>query len=141
MSTIAVKPILLRDVVLEAKLVGGGTADAYQNHVSRVQITPTSNIVRWRGLAPAAKYAAATDPDWSLELGYAQDWETVNSLSAWLLANQGQKAEFTFRPRGGVTPGWKVTAIVTAGPMGGDTDTVAVATVTMGVDGVPVAAP
>lgn len=141
MPVIAVKPILLRDVVMDVKLVGAGTADSYQNHVSRVQITPSSTTVRWRGLAPAAKYAAQTAPDWSVELAYAQDWETANSLSAYLLANDGKEAEITFRPRGGVTPGWKVTVLLTAGPIGGDVDTVASGTVTMGVNGVPVAAP
>lgn len=139
MPVIAVKPILLRDCVLDIKLVGAGTADSYQNHVSRVRLVPTTSVIRWRGLAPAAKYSAQTDPDWAAELAFVQDWETANSLAAYLLANTGKEAELTFRPRGGTTPGHKVTAILTAPPIGGDVDTVLIGEVSLGVIGVPVA--
>lgn len=141
MGTIAVKPILLRDVVLDIKVSGTATTDSYQNHVSRVYIAPNTTTVRWRGLAPAAKFAGQTDPDWTAELSFVQDWETVNSLAALLLANSGKEADLTFRPRGGTTPGYKVTAILTAPPIGGDVDAVMVGSVTLGVIGVPVAAP
>lgn len=140
MAVVPVAPILIRDAVVDIK-IGAATAESYQNHVSRVRIVPSVNLVRYRGMAPAAKYAAQTDPDWSAELAFVQDWATAGSLANYLMTNQGQTATMTFRPRGGTTPGWTITVILTAPPIGGDVDTIAMGEVTLGVVGVPVAAP
>lgn len=136
MSQIAVQPHVLKDAVLT---IG---ADTYEKHVSQAELRPETKIEKltWQGMTPAAKHAEAGTPEttWSLILTYAQDWDTVNSLSSYLLANAGQAKTVTLQPKKG-TGGKTFTVDVTIvpGPIGGNVNTVAVGTVTMPVDGEP----
>lgn len=130
MVQIAVKPIVLRDVLLSI------AADDYEKHVSGVTITPTTGSVTWNGLNPDAAFNFPTTTTWALQLDYAQDWETVSSLSEYLFENEGEQVTMTFEPVKGGT-GWEVDAVIVPGSIGGQVNAVATATVTLGVTGKP----
>lgn len=130
MVQIAVKPIVLRDVLLSV------AADDYEKHVSGVTITPATGSVTWNGLTPDSAFTFPTATTWSLMLDYAQDWETANSLSDYLFENEGEQVTMTFEPVKGGT-GWEVDATIVPGSIGGQVNAVAVASVTLGVSGKP----
>lgn len=130
MATPAVSPIVLTDVLLT---VG---ADNYQAHVSQVEFTPTSSNVTWKGLTPAANFTFGTTATWTVTLAYAQDWETADSLSGYLFDNEGETVSVVFAPKNG-GQAFEADVIITPGAIGGTVDTVAVATVTLGVKGKP----
>lgn len=134
MAQIAVDPILLKDVLLSL-----GT-DSYEKHVSQVEFVPTAQIVNWKGLNPASVFAFPTAATWVCNLTFAQDWETTNSLSRYLLENAGEEVAATFEPVNGGA-GFTATLIIVPGSIGGQVDSVAVATVSLGVKGAPVYVP
>ncbi|MCR2785436.1 MULTISPECIES: hypothetical protein [unclassified Microbacterium] len=137
MAAIAVQPIILNDVTLTV-----GT-DNYEASVSQVQFDPASTVVRWKGMTPTSVYAFSTTSEWTVTLSYAQDWATVNSLSAYLLANEGKSVIMKFKPKKaatGTSPTVTATVLITAGSIGGSIDGVATATVTLGVSGKPAVA-
>lgn len=133
MAAINVQPIILNDCLMTV-----GT-DSYEAALSKVQFDPSSSVVRWKGLTPASRHAFGTTADWSCTLEYAQDWSTANSLSQYLMANQGKPIVVKFTPKKGATPGAVITAtiIVAPGSIGGSVDAVATASVTVGVQGEP----
>lgn len=134
MTQIDVKPIVLRDVLLSI------AADDYEKHVSGVTITPTTGSVTWNGLTPAAAYSFPTSTTWALQLDYAQDWDTANSLSRYLFDHEGEEVSMTFEPvKGGL--GWQVDVVIVPGSIGGQVNAVATATVTLGVNGRPTPVP
>jgi len=135
MSTPPVVPIILNDTELLIE------EDNYEAHVSQVQIDPTVNVVRWKGLTPTSTHAFPTTPEWVLNLAYAQDWATPNSLSSYLLAHVGERKTFKFTPKKaatGTAPTVTVVAFIAPGSIGGQIDQVATATVALGVEGQPV---
>lgn len=134
MATITVTPIVLNDVVLTV-----GT-DNYEAHVSKVQFDPSSSVVKWKGLTPSSQFNFGTTADWTVSLEFAQDWVTTNSLSKYLFDNEGTSKVVTFKPKKpptGTAPTWTATVIITPGAIGGAVDSVAVASVTLGVQGKP----
>jgi hypothetical protein len=134
MSQIDVKPIVLRDVLLSI------AADDYEKHVSGVTITPTTGSVVWNGLSPDAAFNFPTSTTWALQLDYAQDWDTTNSLSRYLFDHEGEKVTMTFEPERGGT-GWEVDVFIVPGAIGGQVNAVATASVTLGVVGRPTPVP
>lgn len=134
MAQIAVAPFVLKDVIFTV-----GT-DSYEAHVSSVKFTPQLNLVTWKGLTPSSAFSDSTVPVWSCQLTYAQDWTTTNSLAQYLMTNAGQQKAVVFKPQGTLTgkPSFAATVICVPGDIGGDVDTVQVATVTLGVIGAPV---
>ena len=130
MTAPAVVPIVLKDVTLK---VG---ADNYEAHVSSVEFVPTSGTVPWKGLTPSSVFNFATKATWQCNLAFAQDWETPNSLSAYLFDNEGEIVVADFYPEAGGT-GFRATLNIVPGSIGGAVDSVAVATVTLGVQGRP----
>ena len=95
----------------------------------------------WQGLTPTAAFSDATTPTWTATLNYAQDWETPNSLAQYLLTNAGTAKVVVFKPSKAAGAGHAIftaTLNIVAGPIGGDVNTVQVASVTLGVVGVPV---
>ncbi|PTT22614.1 hypothetical protein DBR36_01520 [Microbacterium sp. HMWF026] len=134
MATITVQPILLTNIDLKI------AADNYEAAVSKVQFDPTSSIVKWKGLTPASVFNFSTSADWTVTLEFAQDWSTPNSLGQYLLANAGKQVTVTFKPQKpatGTSPTWTATVIIAPGAIGGSVDTVASASVTLAVVGVP----
>lgn len=131
MATINVAPFVLKDVLLTV-----GT-DSYEAHVSQVELTPSSSTQTWQGLTPTSVHTDMTTATWTCTLAFAQDWETPNSLSAYLFANEGETKSVVFRPRSGSGPSFEVEVIVTPGAIGGTVNSFATATVTLGVKGKP----
>ena len=134
MPQIAVNPIVLRDVLLKI------AADDYEKHVSGVTMTPSTGSVSWTGLAPDDTFTFPTATTWAVQLDYAQDWETANSLSRYLFDHEGETVTLLFEPvKGGL--GWQVEAVIVPGSIGGQVNAVATATVTLGVLGKPTPVP
>jgi len=130
MATIGIAPIVLKDVTLK---IG---ADNYEANVSSVEFVPTASTVTWKGLTPSAQFTSIGNATWVCNLAYAQDWETVNSLSQYLLDNEGEAVVADFYPEDG-GQGFRATIVLTPGAIGGTVDTVAVGSVSLGVQGKP----
>lgn len=134
MAQINVTPIVLRDVLLS---IG---SDSYEKHVSGVTMTPSSGTVNWTGLEPTSVYTFPTSETWTVTLDYAQDWETTNSLSLYLMANAGTKKTMVFEPVDG-GQGFTADVYIASGAIGGQVNAVATASVTLGVVGKPALVP
>jgi len=125
MVAIAVAPLVLKDVTLTL-----GT-DSYEKHVSEVRFTPSASTISWTGLGGNTVTDVAT-ATWTAALGYVQDWETVDSLSQYLLANEGESVEATFKPKSGSGPSFTATLTITPGAIGGAVNAYATTSVTLG---------
>lgn len=134
MAQIAVQPIYLKDVVLS---VAGSD---FEKHVSSVTFTPSVSSATWKGLNPDAVFTNVGASTWSVDLGYAQDWDTVGSLSAYLFANEGAEVTLTFEPVAGGSS-WSADVIIVPGAVGGAVDSYAEATVSLPVQGRPTFTP
>ena len=130
MAAISVQPFIMRDCTFSV------ATDSYEAHVSQVEFTPTSSIVTFKGLAPTAVFNFGSSATWVCTLAYAQDWSTANSLSRYLHENEGEEIAVVFEPVAG-GPTISATLIVTPGAIGGTVDAVAVASVSLGVQGKP----
>lgn len=135
MTKIAVKPIILNDVDFAIE------EDNYEGHCSTIRFDPSTSIVRWKGMSPDSVFAAQTNPEWTLTVSYAQDWETADALSRYLHDNAGQVKTVKLKPKkvaaGSTTATVTAQIIIAPGPIGGDVDGVATGSVTMGVNGQP----
>lgn len=133
MPAIAVAPFVLKDAIFQV-----GT-DTYEAHVASAKIEPSSSVLTWQGITPAATFTEQTAETWSCTVTLAQDWTTANSLAQYLLTNKGQKKTVVFKPKGTTTgmPIFTVDMIMAAPQIGGDVNTFQEATVTMGCVGVP----
>lgn len=134
MATITPAPMTLANALL---VVG---ADNYEKAVSAVLFEPTTGVLTWKGLTPDAVYTDVSNPEWTCKFGYAQDWETANSLAQYLLANSGQQKVVVFKPRGATTgkPIFTATVVIAPGPIGGDGNAILDGEVTLAVVGQPV---
>lgn len=136
MAAIAVSPFVLKDVTLQIEL------DNYEAHVSQVQFDPSSSAVNWKGLTPSSVFSDVSTATWTCTLAYAQDWVTPDSLALYLHEHEGETIDVIFKPRIGTgQPSITAVLIVTPGAIGGTVDQVAVATVTLGVQGKPAIVP
>ena len=134
MAQIAVQPIYLKDVVLS---VAGSD---FEKHVSGVTFTPSVSSATWKGLEPTAVFTNVGSSSWTVDLEYAQDWDTTGSLSAYLFANEGTEVTLTFEPVAGGSS-WSADVIIVPGAVGGAVDSYAVATVSLPVQGRPTFTP
>ncbi|MFC5930205.1 hypothetical protein D6T64_05635 [Cryobacterium melibiosiphilum] len=135
MASIAVNPLVLKDVVLTF-----GT-NSYEEHVSNVTFTPTASVLTWKGLTPTSVHSAVTTATWAAALTYVQDFETADSLAVYLFNNEGEEVNVTFKPRSGSGPSFTATLTITPGAIGGAIDAYSEATVTLGCKGKPVLVP
>lgn len=104
----------------------------YAGQVSSAMFTPTSSIVVHKGLKPTAVQTFPTTATWVLDLTYAQDFTTDDTLASYLLEHEGETvADVVFAP---ITGGRTFTADITIAPgsIGGAVDTVAEGTVSLG---------
>jgi hypothetical protein len=131
MATIDVQPIYLKDVLLTV------ASDNYEKHVSSVALTPSTSTATWKGLSPEAVYNNIGVATWVADLTFAQDWDTADSLSAYLFENEGEEVTLTFQPVSGVSGTWTATVIVAPGAVGGAVDSFAEATVSLPIQGRP----
>jgi hypothetical protein len=133
-ANIAPVPIVLNDIVLNI-----GT-DNYEAAVSKAELVPTTPVAKWKGMAPTAVHQLVGSTEWMLNLDFAQDHATANSLSQYLLTNSGTQKEVTLKPKKGTTtaPTYKITATLIPSSIGGSVDQVAVASVSLPCIGQPV---
>jgi hypothetical protein len=136
MATIAVNPILLKDTIFAV------AADRYEAAVSTVEFVPSSSIVSWKGLTPSAVFTGVTSSTWTVNLTYAQDWSTTNSLSQYLFNNEGKSVVVKFIPQTAAVstttvPTFTATVFIVPGSVGGAIDGFASASVTLAVVGKP----
>lgn len=134
MAQIAVQPIYLKDVVLS---VAGSD---FEKHVSSVVFTPSVSSATWKGLEPTAVFTNVGASTWTVDLAYAQDWDTTGSLSAYLFANEGAEVTLNFEPVAGGSS-WSADVIITPGQVGGSVDSFAEANVSLPVQGRPTYTP
>lgn len=126
MATPAVVPFLLRDCTFTVD------SDNYEAHVSQVEFVPTSSVVTWKGLTTTSTYSKTTTSTWVCNLSYAQDWETADALSRYLLENEGTSVAAVFTPVSGSGDTISATIEIAPGAIGGTVDTVAVGSVALG---------
>lgn len=131
MTIVPIKPLFLS----ESKLTVG--LDDYAAHISGAKLVPSSSTVTWKGLKPGSAFSQQTIATWVLTINYAQDWESASSLSQYLLAHEGETVEMTLEPTDG-GQAFTVQVTITPGAIGGDVDTFAAESVTLGVLGKPV---
>lgn len=134
MATIAVAPIVLKDVIFQV-----GT-DSYEAAVSSVKFVPSYPVSKWKGLTPASVFSDTGIPEWVATIDFAQDWLTTNSLSQYLLTNAGTQKVVVFKPQGTTTgkPIFTATLVIKSGDIGGTVDAFMTSSVSMEVIGQPV---
>ncbi|MGO2658426.1 MAG: hypothetical protein ACTH9T_04835 [Mycetocola reblochoni] len=132
MSLINVKPRVFKNYLLRL-----GLDAQYQKAVSSVTLTPSASTVTFKGAHPEAMFSDVTAATWTCELAFAQDWETEDSLSLFLLNHEGEHIPAEFQPEAG-GPAFDAVLIVTPGAIGGAIDAYGTATVTLGVVGRPI---
>jgi hypothetical protein len=116
--------------------------DNYEKHCNVIRLVPSTTQPKqtWQGFTPATVVTDSGTPvtDWTLELEYAQDWETANSLSNYLLTNAGTQKVAKLQPLSGVgKKTFTVTVTIVPGPIGGTVSEYATASVSMAVTGQP----
>lgn len=117
MATIAVTPLVLKDYLLKID------ADNYEKAVSAVILTPPSpQSVTWQGPIGSEFSDETSSGAWTCQVDHAQDWETTDSLSAYLFDNDGQTKTLEFVPRSGAgLPKFTVDVVIRPGQVGGTT--------------------
>lgn len=126
-------PFILKDCQLVIE------GDDFIAHVSAVQFNVQSGQVSWTPLTPNRSFSDSTDPVWTCQLTYAQDWTSTKSLSKYLLANNGATKAAKFVPKkGDGLPTFTAQLKIVPGPIGGQVGQVATGQVTLGMDGAPV---
>jgi hypothetical protein len=131
MAQINVQPLYLKDVILTVD------GDTYEKHVSGVTITPSVATATFKGLEPTATFSQASTATWMLDLTFVQDWETEDSLSAYLFNNAGEEVTMSFKPESGSGGTFSATVIIVPGSVGGTVDAYATSTVSLPVQGQP----
>lgn len=109
-------------------------ANGYEKHVSSVTFTPKASTISWQGLTPTAKFTDVTAAEWTCVIEYVQDWDTTNSLSKYLFANEGTTVAVTFKPKQAGTPSFAANLVLTPGAIGGKVNAYATTSVTLGSD-------
>lgn len=135
MTQINVAPLFLKDVTLKV-----GT-DSYEKGVSSVTLTPSFTTATYKGLNPSAVFNETGTPTWVADIAYVQDWQTTNSLSAYLFTNQGNTVQMTFAPRSGSGPSFTASVLLVSGAIGGAVDAFATTSVALPVQGQPTLVP
>lgn len=131
MAKIAAKPVLFKAPVS----VG---ADEYTAHLSQAQFEPTQPTASWTDLDGLTTNFGG-DSSWQCILAGAQDWDTVNSLTQYMLAHEGEEVEVTIElPGGGEAVG---TVVMAAPTIGGTINTPLLFNKTLPVQGEPVFTP
>jgi hypothetical protein len=129
MSTLDVKPLILKNVMLTL----GAAGDDYRKHVSGVMLTPSSSQTTWKGLG-GNSHTDSTVPTWTCQLDYVQDWASVSSLSRYLFEHSGETVAATFQPISGSGPSFTSNLSIVPGAIGGQVDAYATTSVTLGSD-------
>jgi hypothetical protein len=134
MPVIEVKPFIMRNAVVEFDV------DDFAKAVSSATLTPAGGTTPFKGLKPTAVFTFPQSVTWTLDLEFAQDWSAETSLSRYLFDHQGETIDATLNPDDQTegTTSWAITVAIAPGAVGGPVDSVATATVSLGVVGAPV---
>lgn len=126
MTLIDVKPRVFKHYALK---IG---ADNYEKHVSGVSLVPNAPTQTWQGAHPDSSFSDVQKATWTCQLEYAQDWETANSLSRYLMEHEGEIINAVeFSPLGS-GPKFTANLTITPGTIGGAIGAFGTATVTLG---------
>lgn len=130
MTKIAAKPVRFKAPVSFGD-------DEYTAHLNQAEFAPNQSTSSWTDLdGKTTKFAG--ESDWVFNIAGLQDWETVNSLSHLLIANDGLPIDVAITVPGGV---WTGTVIGAAVNVGGTINSPAAFTKTLQVNGAPVFTP
>jgi hypothetical protein len=134
MAVIEVTPFIMRNAVVEF------SDNDFAKAVSSATLTPAGGTTPFKGLKPDAVFTFPQSVTWTLDLEFAQDWESATSLSAFLFAHMGETIAATLNPNDKTsgTTSWALQVAIAPGAVGGPVDSVATATVSLGVVGAPV---
>ncbi|WP_417561869.1 hypothetical protein [Microbacterium sp.] len=131
MPKIAAKPVMFKGQT------SVGT-DEYTAHLSQSEFQPTQPTASFTDIEGTVSNFGGKS-GWALVLAGAQDWETVNSLSQYLLTHDAEEVEVTVTlPGGGTATG---TVIAAATNIGGTANTPMTFSTTMQVLGTPTFTP
>lgn len=137
-SPVAVAPLFLNDVIMQI-----GATNSFETAISSATFTPSTKLVTFQGGTPASIFNFPAPTTWTLDLEYAQDWDTTDSLANYLHANEGTVVPAVFTPKEGDEDSPTVTAniIIAPGSIGGDIGSVGTSKVSLGVNGRPTVVP
>lgn len=131
MATINPTPLYLKDVILT---VG---SDQFEKAISNAAFTPTVPTATFKGLSDDAVYTQAGAASWMVDLTFVQDWDSADSLSAYLFNNQGEEVTLTFKPKSLTGGTFSATVVIVPSSIGGAVDTYATSTVSLPMVGQP----
>ena len=134
MAVQEIQPFVMKNAIVQI-----GTDD-FAKAVSSATLTPSGGTTPFKGLKPDAVFTFPQSVTWTLDLEYAQDWSLDVSLSRYLFDHIGEIVPATVNVDDAVegSTSWAMEVAITAGAVGGAVDAVAVATVSLGVQGAPV---
>ncbi len=120
-------PIVLKDCDLEFEL------DNYAAHASSIIFTPTASVQTFQGMSPVGQFTDSSEPTWTLNVTFVQDWGSPKSLSKYLYANAGKSTACKFKPKVGTgLPAFNSTVTLAHGAIGGPGGQYPTSTVSMG---------
>lgn len=128
-TIVPVKPIVPKDwdvIVAETN---------HKMAVNKCEFVPSTSTQTWTG-GGNNSHTDQTTPTWSVNVDFAQDWETEGSFAGYLFDHAGETVELEFRPKSGAA-GFSALVIITPGTIGGTINSFMTASVTLGVDGKP----
>jgi hypothetical protein len=140
MAVLEVRPFIMKNAIVTL----GTPGDDFAKAVSSAALTPAPGTADFTGLKPDAVFVFPTATLWTLDLAFAQDWSAETSLSRWLFDHAGEVVPFILNPDDQGVDGevgqtsWAGEVAITEGAVGGDVNSVAVGTVSLGVVGRPV---
>lgn len=141
-----IAPLTLKDVDLIFGEMVAGVADYtngvnYRQHVDQVEFVPSASTQSWTGLGGNTHTDVST-ATWAATIRYAQDWDTVGSLSEYLFDNEGEHVPVKFKPRTGSGSTFEAVLVITPGSVGGQVNAIGAPTsVTLGCESKPTRTP
>lgn len=133
-TTPDVNPLVLKDVLL--RLGSAETGKDFRKHVDQVTLTPSSSPITWTGLG-GNTHSDVPTATWVANVNYVQDWDDPDSLSRFLFENEGAEVPVVFEPKSGGAA-FESVAIITPGAVGGQVNSYATTSVTLGLKSKPV---
>ncbi len=109
--------------------------DGYKAAIESAVLTPTTPTEVIRDIGGGITNIAGM-PVWDLTLSIMQDLKTTNSLTQYLITNQGTKKTIVYTPLA-TGKSFTVTALIIAGAVGGPANSIAKSSVKLPVDGQP----
>jgi len=111
-------------------------ANNYELSVSAFSLTPTYPETEFKGIGGNVIAGQGT-PTWVCDLSYPQDFASATALAMYLFTNAGQTVVADITPKAG-GPGFRVSIVLKAGPIGGTVDELLAGSVSLKVSGQPV---